>query len=78
MDTTDILIIVLSVLVLVGLILAGIYFINPELLHAKAALTKWLSLDIEVRNPSRQRRKRARHPAPKQPVTSSSDKPRSG
>jgi hypothetical protein len=46
------LIISLAVLALVTLTFGGIYFIQPQHFRVKAALTRWFSLDIEVKNPS--------------------------
>jgi hypothetical protein len=61
--------VLLAALVLVTLVLGGIYFINPQHFRVKAALTKWFSLDIEVKNPSAR--------SPRKQVTSSDEPPNS-
>ena len=47
-----ILLVLVLVLVLVAIALCGIYVINAQTFRIKAALTKWASLEIEVKNPS--------------------------
>jgi hypothetical protein len=66
--TSNTLIISLGLLALVALVLGGIWLIKPQLFRIKAALFKWVLLDIEVRSP-------AVRPVLKQKVTSSDKAP---